>query len=303
MFLTQNQILITTRFIVACIITAGLPEYVTAAWYLDASVEYQFNDNQPNGDLDFDVHSDQAIESNITAGKYYQISNTTGLGLAVDITAAQHIRFTELSHVDFGVSSFVNKKLGLGHQAPVISATASVAYANSHDRHRDAWQYRFGAGLSKRLASRWQLLLNYQYENQRAKHFTDIPFAVATVGARGNAFDIKAHNFSIFVVYDISQRLAAHVDYTRREGDVVSSTHINYPVFFVSKAIAYDPAFGPDIVAYTVDAGTNILSAGLSLALNKHSSINADYEYRISHADGDLSYQNNIFQLTYLYSY
>lgn len=292
-----------TTFLIAVVIAAWLPVNVTAAWLMDVSVEYQFNDNQPNGDFDFDIHSDQAIETSVSAGKYFQITDSTGLGLVADITVAQHLRFSDLTHTDFGVSSFLNKKLGLGQTAPVISATAGLAYTDSHDRQRDAWQYSFGAGFSKRLTNRWQLLLNYKYENQSAEHFIDIPYAVATVGARGNVFDIEAHSLSIFCVYDLTQRLSGHVGYTRREGDVVSSTKLNYSVFYVSKAIAYDPAFGPGIVAYTVDAGTNIFSLGLSLALNPHSSINAGYEYRISHADGDLSYQNNILQLTYLYSY
>ncbi|MEJ2426286.1 MAG: hypothetical protein P8101_17870, partial [Candidatus Thiodiazotropha sp.] len=53
---------ILTTLLIACVIAAWLPVNVTAAWLMDVSVEYQFNDNQPNGDFDFDIHSDQAIE-------------------------------------------------------------------------------------------------------------------------------------------------------------------------------------------------------------------------------------------------
>ena len=280
-----------------------MPPHVTAAWFADASVEYRYNDNQPNGDLNFDVHQDQSIETSLSVGNFFQLTDFAGAGLSVDLTAAQHLRFTELSHVDIGISSFLQKKFGLGYEAPVLSVTSSISYNNFRNRQRDAWKYTFGAGLAKRFADRWQVLFNFLYENQNADHFIDVPFAVATVGARGNTFDLEAHSLSLTGVYDVNRKLSVFAGYTRREGDVVSSTNLNFDVFLVSTAIAFDPVFGDNIVAYTVDGDSNIFSAGASWALTPESSLNLDYERRMTTAPGELSYDNNIINLAFLYAF
>ena len=64
-----------------------------------------------------------------------------------------------------------------------------------------------------------------------------------------------------------------------------------------------DPTFGPDALAYKIDATTHLLSVGLSFALGEQASFNLGYERQIGLGDGGIDYSNNVFRASFLYSY
>jgi hypothetical protein len=87
-----------------------------------------------------------------------------------------------------------------------------------------------------------------------------------------------------------------------RRGDVVSSTRRNLQIFRESSAIANDPAFGPDFVAYRLTgARTESYSLGVSWALGRRASIDASVGADRTHARGALDYDGNVYAVTLVY--
>jgi hypothetical protein len=83
----------------------------------------------------------------------------------------------------------------------------------------------------------------------------------------------------------------------------VSSTRRNREAFLASEAVAPDPTFGPDFVAYRIPATTHILGVGASLALGERASLNLGYDYVIGDARDGIEYRKNLVRLGLLFSF
>ena len=87
-----------------------------------------------------------------------------------------------------------------------------------------------------------------------------------------------------------------------REGDVTSSTRRNSQIFRESDAIANDPAFGPDFIAYRLTgARSEWYSLGLSWALGRRASINASVLTDRVRPRGDLEYKGDVYSVALVY--
>jgi hypothetical protein len=87
-----------------------------------------------------------------------------------------------------------------------------------------------------------------------------------------------------------------------RQGDVVSSTRRNFQIFVESAAIANDPAFGPDFIAYRLSgARTRIYTVGVSWALGRRASIDGELLRHETKARGGLDYDGNIYSISLVY--
>ena len=91
--------------------------------------------------------------------------------------------------------------------------------------------------------------------------------------------------------------------YTLRDGDIVSTTLRNKPIFLASSAIALDPVFGPDQYAYTMQARTRGLSLGVTRVIGGQGSFTLGYERLDSRAEGGIDYQSNLVRATYLHQF
>jgi hypothetical protein len=154
-----------------------------------------------------------------------------------------------------------------------------------------------------RPGARWNVQASWRFERRRSDEVQDIPFLVDNFGIGGDCWDIDGHSLSLDAVYDVSERLAIVLGYTRRMGETTATTRIGPAVFEASDAIAPDVVFGADRFGYRVDADTNIFAAGLSLAIGDHASLNAGYEYQDSNADRGFEYANHIAHFNALFSW
>jgi hypothetical protein len=70
-----------------------------------------------------------------------------------------------------------------------------------------------------------------------------------------------------------------------------------------SDAIALDPVFGPDAVAYRLPAQTRAFRLGFSYALGPANSLNAAVERWISRAAAGLDYYNTLVGAAYVHAF
>lgn len=285
---------------------ALLLSYITptqAQWLVNAGAGYEFNDNLPNARLSGDIKSDNAFLANLSAGKYFQLADSTSLSLTADLGGTTYARFDGLNNVFYGATAGLKQKFGLGEYAPWLRLSGSAAYHDFENDPRDGWHYNLSAGIGKRLSERWEVQLNYRYEERNSDHIVNDPFLVNNFGIGGDAFNIAAHNVSLTGLFTVTDKLTAYLSYTRREGQATSTSRQEEEIFEYSDAVAVDSAFGNDTFAYRVQAGTNIFSAGLSWALTNHASLNVSYERRDSRVSQDVVYINNIAHLSLLYGF
>lgn len=290
-----------------------------AQWLVNTSANYEFNDNLSNAQLADDIKSDSAFRASLSTGRYWQLTNFTGLTVTADLGGKAYLHFSSLNNVFYGASTVLHHKFGLGETVPWLSVSGSVLHHHFENSQRNAWYYTGAVSLGKRLNERWELYAKYQYETRHADHIINIPGLTTEMQHAyeeeheeehevyppilGDAFNTTAHRISLTGIYTMTDNLTVYLSYTRREGNVTSTTLRNLDIFSISNAITEDSTFGNNRYAYRLNASSNIVSVGLSWALNGHSSLNISYERMESSAGHGINYSNNGGYLTLLYNF
>lgn len=303
---------------IAMVASAPLP----AQWIVDAGGHYEFDDNITLAQLRHDIKRDNAFRANLSGGQFFQLTPATSLAITADFGGTTYLRYDGLNNVSLGASTSLRHKFGLGPAAFWIRLGASTAHHDFEHDQRDGWRHQFSFGLGKRLSDRLELRIQYLYElrlsdqiksinnanhheheEEEVEDYSNVSNSQYTLNLPSDAFNQEAHSVSLTGIYTITDRLTTYFGYTRREGDVTSTTLRNLPIFLAADAIAADSAFGTNTFAYRIYASTDIFNIGLSWALSGHSSINLGYERRHSDSSHGLQYDNNIAHLDLLYSY
>ncbi|NOS74244.1 MAG: hypothetical protein HOP36_06855 [Methyloglobulus sp.] len=295
-------------------VVAALLCYVTpvqAEWIGNAGIQYEFNSNLSNARLPSDIKSDSAFRPNLSGGKYFQLTDATGLALTADIGGTTYLHFDGLNNVLYGASTTLRHKFGLGGLAPWISLSGSAAYHDFENAPRDGWRYNLSFAMGKRLTERFTLQLKYRYEEQISDRIYNIPgLTHATfddedppIPIGGDAFNISAHNVSLTGIFTVTDAVTAFLAYTRREGGITSTIGYDPEILEYGDAVAVDRAFGNNRYAYKVEAGTNLISVGFSWAINGHASLNLGYDWMETTGDHHLEYNNNLAHFSLIYSF
>jgi len=88
-----------------------------------------------------------------------------------------------------------------------------------------------------------------------------------------------------------------------RRGDVVSTTAPNPQIFYASRALADDSAFGADEYAYRIFGSTYGFRAGINYAPTAHSLLGLEFKRLQTHAEGGNDYTKSVPQITWDYSF
>jgi hypothetical protein len=273
------------------------PRPADAAGIADVEAGVVYEDNVNLAEKERDTRSDTALGTSVSAGWLAHWGDHSVASLTGDVIGAGYTRFTGLSNLYLGVTAAFRTRFGLGAAAPWVRVSGSAARLEYRDDVRDGWRYRFATGAGKRFGERWDVRVEYAYEHRTA----DDEIAVSRLP--GDVFDQTSHTLSARVDYLHSRALVVFAGYALRLGDVASTTPRNAEIFATSSAVTPDPTFGPDALAYKIDATTHLLSVGLSLALGEQTSFNLGYERQIGLGEGGIDYSNNVFRASFLYSY
>jgi hypothetical protein len=286
-------------FMLACL----LPPAARAEWFLDAGAGLDYDDNLPRAEDDADIEGGGFAYLNAAPGRFWQFSDRSALTLSGDFSAAKYSEYDGLDSYSWGATAAVRTKFGLGARAPWARVALAAGRHDFDHALRDGWHWSAALAAGMRVGSRWNVQAGWRYESRRSDDVEDIPFLVENFGIGGEAWDVDAHNLSLDAVFEVNERLALVLGYTRRMGETTATTRIGPAVFEASDAIAPDAVFGTDRFAYRVDADTNIFAAGLSWATGDHGSLNAGYEYQDSNADKGFSYANHVAHFSAVFSF
>ncbi|MBI2994550.1 MAG: hypothetical protein HYY48_10305 [Gammaproteobacteria bacterium] len=274
-----------------------------AEWFVDATLGADYDSNVPRAQRNSDIEEDGALTLEVAPGYHFQLTDRVGLALSARLGGTKVFDFDGLDNVSAGGAAALRVKLGVGAQAPWVRASVTIVHDDYDHALRDAWRRTASVSAGLRVGERWSWQLGYFHEHRRADHIEDIPFLVDFFGIGGEAWDIDAHNVTASGIFDINGNWSLLFGFTRRMGEVTSTTRIGPEIFEASDAIAPDEVFGADRFAYRIDADTNIFSIGLSRAVGDHVSINVGYEYQDSDAYEELNYANHIGHVSLQFSY
>jgi hypothetical protein len=278
-----------------------------ASSLFEGGASYTYNDNTNNGQRPEDIKPDHSVRLNLSAGKYYQLTDFSGISLTADFSAEKYNTYSLLDNFSVGGTASLRTKFGYGHSAPIGRVSTHLSYINSQDKQRDRWLFSSTVGISKLFFDRLDISLEYNFSETKADHVVDHPFlsnippflGVDSMG--GDVHDLRAQQYSISAIFVATESLSLYSKYSMRDGDIVASTAPYLEILRISDAGAVDKAF--DNIAYTFDADSDIYTVGLSWTLNGHSSINIDYTRRESEAAGGFMYFNDIYQASLLYAF
>ena len=276
----------------------------SSAAIFNAGVTYSYDDNLSNGQLAGDIKGDHLLDLELSGGRYYQLAPSLGLIISAKLKATHYDSYGDLNSTSLGASASLRKKFGLGPMAPMVNASIDISHLDVQHDPRDRWIYKAGLGIRKRLNPRLDLSVNYEHLETAPDHGgEDIPFLVNNFGIDGDVFDIRRDSLTAALVFSVTERLSAYGSYSRQQGTIVASTLPDPALVSIYDKAMFDPVFGPGVVAYAIEADTDIFGAGLSWALNNHSSLNLGYERRDSEGDLNFTYANNILRASLLYAF
>jgi hypothetical protein len=273
--------------------------HASAAWIDEVGIELRYDDNITRAQLDWDIKRDTALVISAAKGTRYQLTDNSKVSLTATLSGAAYRRYDGLDNLNAGLALAYRWKPGLGPYVPEVHVLATAARLEFRDAARDGWLYGGEFGITKRLSDRAGLQMVYQVEQRRSDNVAQR--LVPTIAA--NVFDLNSRSLRLGADYALSADYVLAGAYTIRDGDIVSTTLRNMPIFLASSAIAMDPVFGPDRVAYTMKALTRGLSLGVSRLIGGQTSLTLGYEHLNSRADGGISYRANQVRAVYLHQY
>ena len=122
-------------------------------------------------------------------------------------------------------------------------------------------------------------------------------------GLSGDAYSQISHSLAAYVEYSLSERAFLSLGLSGRHGDVVSTSAPNAMIYYASRALAEDPAFGPEAYAYKLPGTTWGARLGVSYSTTAHSLLGAAFERFDTHADGGNDYTKTIVEITWDYRF
>lgn len=271
----------------------------SAGWIDNIGLDLRYDDNVTRAQLDQDIKRDSALVISAASATRYRLTDNSSVSLTASLSGSAYRRYDGLDNLNAGLALAYRWKPGLGPYVPELHFSGSAARLEFRDGARDGWLYAGEVGIAKRLSDRAGLQMAWQVDQRRS----DTVSARLVPEIAADVFNLTSRSVRFSGDYSLSADYVLSGAYSLRDGDVVSTTLRNLPIFLASRAIAMDPVFGPDQVAYTMKALTRGLSLGVSRLIGAQASLTLGYEHLDSRAGGGISYRSNSIHAIYLYQY
>lgn len=277
---------------------AAFPCVSHAQWTPQLEAGVVHDSNLSRAQLDRDKVSDTALTARAGIGRVFAAGADADITSGVEARVVRYDKSHGASFGALGANAGWRRKVGLGLTAPWIAADASVAYEDAREDIRDGMRYALSFTAGKRFTPQLEASAGVAYDRrvQRKTLDDDVP------GYGGKPFSLQGRSVFTRANYAVGERATLIGAATLREGDVVSSTRRNFAIFAASNAIADDPAFGPDFIAYRLSgARTTTLTGGVSWDLGRRAALEGTLTREDTRVSGGLDYGAVIFALTLSY--
>jgi hypothetical protein len=270
----------------------------TAEWLLDADAGVLYDSNLNRAHVSADIRADGAFTLSAAGGSHFALSGADGLTLTANARSELYHRFHGLNLLGLGGTAIYRHKFGLGYAAPWILLAASASHDNYRDDIRDSDRVELRAEIGKRFTEAFDAAFGGRLERRYAKNGQPV-----VPGISGKVFDLRGQSAYVRAGYAVSDQLLLGVELAVRRGDVVATTRRNFQIFVVSDAIAPDPTFGADFVAYRLRGTTDTAKLTASWAFDDRSSLNFAYANERTDATGGIVYRSHSANLVFAWRY
>lgn len=286
--------------IYAACLTAFLSPACQAQWFADVGAEASYRDNISRSERASDAREDTAATLTAQGGIHLQPGDYTGVTLTGTLDRTQYKRYTGLSNSEAGINLAVSRKFGLGDLQPSLGIDLGIARNEYNLGIRDAWIYRAGISIQKRLTDVFKLSGGLRYEKRDGDH--DIP-RLPAYPRSGAPWNTKSRSLFVTAELDLNAVTWASATYQVQDGDVVS-TSVSYPAIFVTAtAITLDPLFGPFAVAYRIPALTHSMALDLNRAVFNTSTLYLGVEYQDTRGRNGIDYEASLVRGGFIHSF
>jgi hypothetical protein len=254
-----------------------------AAFDLSGDLRSRFESNASNSDAPADREADVFLGGQVRVG-------TSGVlgrdwrwkaGLVGEGEAAT--RFAELGWFQAGPAIALERKLGLGWQAPRLQLNGLFAARTAGQPGASGLLLAASIGLIVPITERTGLDVRYRPE----WFFAESPVFAST-----------SNEVGLSGWFDLFPKTRFTADYSFRYGDVNSyATPPRPDIVAIRVAQTTTDAFGAERVVYRVEAATHAIEGRLTQELTDQINIRAVYRYEVTEARGGLSYQNHIVEV------
>jgi len=283
---------------VYAILAAGVPYAARADWNVGAEARVMHDNNVGNAQNYSDIVSDTIVDATLSVFDLFAIGEGYTLTVGADLNGEHYNHLTGLNNATAGASVALRKKWGLGAFVPWARVEFSVAHSDYDDDYRNATTYRGTLATGRRIDERWNLWAEYSFErSSAASQPEEVP------GISGDAFSQSSNNLSLNVEYSVYPNTYLNLAAIFRHGDIVSTGEGSYQIFDSSRALAEDPAFGPEDYAYRLTGTTLGFKAGVNYSPTTHSLIGFDFRRFDTRADGGNDYTKSILEITADYAF
>jgi hypothetical protein len=269
-----------------------------ADWTLGAEAGVRHDDNVGNSQAASDIVGDSSIDARLSLARLFPLAEGVSVTVGGDVGGEVFRKLTGLNDGYVDGMLAIRKKWGLGAFAPWARVQISAARSSYDLSYRNAWDYRATLAAGRRIDQRWNLWGEYAYERRAATPQTEeVP------GLSGDAYSQDSHNVAANVEYSLSESAFISLGLSARHGDVVSTAEPTARIFTAARALADDPAFGPEAYAYKLTGTTYGFRVGLDYALTVHSLLGCGFERFDTRADGGNDYTKSIVTITWDYRF
>lgn len=270
-----------------------------AEWGFDANIGIDHSDNVSNAIIAADKKSDSAATMSLAGVLHQQLGDNTGLGLSLLAESVGYFQYSGLDDLGVGARAQLRHKLGLGPDAPWAAFALSALHRDYHYDSRDGWQYNAGLSAGKRIGERWNVSGSLQYDRYEADNLQ----SAVLPGVSSAAYDVAGWTFGAQGAFLLTEADTLSISGSRRHGTITAITPPDLEILDYSSAVARDPVFSGNPIAYRIITDTDTLSINWSHAIGRYSSVNLGYAYRRTEGYEELdAYTANMINLSVSYS-
>jgi long-subunit fatty acid transport protein len=275
-----------------------LPYAAHSDWTVGAQVGVRHDDNVGNAQNTADFAADTMVGARLSAFQSIPLGDSYSMTLGADLSGESFHRLTGLNNASLEGVLALRKKWGLGAFVPWVRAGVSAGRSDYRDSYRNAWVYRATLAAGRRIDERWNFWADYSYERRAARTHEEL-----VPGLSGDAFSENSHNAGINAEYSLSESISLAMRVLGRHGDVVSTTPPGAAIYFASRALAEDPAFGDEYYAYRLIGTSYGVRVGVNWSPTAHNLIGAGFERSDTRADGGNNYTKSVVEITWNYGF
>lgn len=276
-----------------------MPYAARSDWTLGTQAGLRRDSNVGNAQLASDIVADSSLNARLAVFQFFPLDKGYSVTLGGNLGGELFRKLTGLNSAFLDGTLELKKKWGLGAFAPWARAGVSVGRSSYDDSYRNTWNYRAALASGRRIDGRWNIWAEYAFERLAAS--TQMG---EESGLSGDAFSQDSHNIAAHVEYSLNESAFLAIGMSARHGDVVSTTtEDNLGAYYAARAIAQDPAFGPEAYAYKLTGTSYGIRAGINYSPTAHSLIGCGFERLQTHADGGNDYMKSIAEITLDYQF